>query len=78
MRENKSLTILSGHFGCGKTEIAINLALKEKQNHDKVAINDLDIINPYFRSRDAAALFHDDIIRCILRVKKGGISRIGN
>jgi hypothetical protein len=65
LRENKSLTILSGHFGCGKTEIAINLALMERQNQDKVAINDLDIINPYFRSRDAAALFHENDIELI-------------
>jgi len=51
------ITILSGHFGSGKTEIAINLALAERLKHEKVAINDLDIINPYFRSRDAASIF---------------------
>ncbi|WML43162.1 hypothetical protein [Neobacillus sp. PS3-40] len=55
------ITILSGHFGSGKTEIAINLALSERKIHDKVAINDLDVINPYFRSREVADLFlqHD-------------------
>jgi hypothetical protein len=48
---------LSGHFGSGKTEIAINLALSERQKFEKTAINDLDIINPYYRSRDVANIF---------------------
>jgi hypothetical protein len=59
LNHHKKITILSGHFGCGKTEIAINLALTERQNHEKVAINDLDIINPYYRSRDVANLFQE-------------------
>ncbi|MEH7504498.1 hypothetical protein V7152_21200 [Neobacillus drentensis] len=62
MNPNRKITILSGHFGSGKTEIAINLALTERQKHEKVAINDLDIINPYYRSRDVANIFqHQDI-----------------
>lgn len=61
MNPKKKITILSGHFGSGKTEIAINLALTERQRFEKVAINDLDIINPYYRSRDVASTFlqHD-------------------
>jgi signal recognition particle GTPase len=65
LSENKRITILSGHFGSGKTEIAINIALKERQQQDKVAINDLDIINPYFRSRDVADLFRENDIELI-------------
>lgn len=61
----RRITILSGHFGSGKTELAINLALKERQTKEKVAINDLDIINPYFRSRDVASLFHQHDIELI-------------
>lgn len=55
------IVILTGHFGSGKTEIAINLALSQRKTHPMVAINDLDIINPYYRSRDVAPLFqaHD-------------------
>uniref|UniRef100_A0A7C5Y8N0 Cobalamin biosynthesis protein CobQ n=1 Tax=Fervidobacterium nodosum TaxID=2424 RepID=A0A7C5Y8N0_9BACT len=45
-----------GLFGSGKTEIAINWALKLKEEHDKVAIIDGDIISPYFRTRDVAEL----------------------
>jgi hypothetical protein len=59
------ITILSGHFGSGKTEIAINLALSEKQKHEKVAIDDLDIINPYYRSRDAVKIFQQRGIELI-------------
>jgi hypothetical protein len=61
----KRITILSGHFGSGKTEIAINLAFNEKEIHNKVAVNDLDIINPYFRSRDVSDLFEQQDIELI-------------
>lgn len=52
MEHKKRVKILTGHFGSGKTEIAINLAIKEARQFNKVALNDLDVINPYFRSRD--------------------------
>jgi hypothetical protein len=61
----RKITILSGHFGSGKTEIAINLALSERQKYEKVAINDLDIINPYYRTRDVASIFHQREIELI-------------
>lgn len=43
-----------GLFGSGKTEVAINWALKLREEHEKVAIIDGDIISPYFRTRDVA------------------------
>lgn len=43
-----------GLFGSGKTEVAINWALKLKDEYEKVAIIDGDIISPYFRTRDVA------------------------
>lgn len=49
----KRLNIVTGHYGSGKTEFSINYALKLKQNYEKVAICDLDIVNPYFRTFDA-------------------------
>ncbi|MCT8138853.1 ATP-binding protein [Anaerobacillus sp. CMMVII] len=52
MDHKKRIKILTGHFGSGKTEISINLAIKEAKQFSKVALNDLDVINPYFRSRD--------------------------
>ncbi len=49
----KRINIITGHYGSGKTEIAINMALKLKEKHENVAICDMDIVNPYFRTNDA-------------------------
>jgi len=45
----KRITFLTGYYGSGKTEIALNLAIKKQVEY----LVDLDIINPYFRSREA-------------------------
>ncbi|WHY01912.1 hypothetical protein [Neobacillus sp. DY30] len=65
MQFNKRITILTGHFGSGKTEIAINMTLNEKKIHTRTAINDLDIINPYFRARDVSDIFTQQDIELI-------------
>lgn len=49
----KRVTLLSGHYGSGKTNIAVNLAFAIKKQFDKVAIADIDIVNPYFRTKDS-------------------------
>ncbi len=49
----KRIMIFCGHYGSGKTNIAVNFALHLKQTHEKVAIIDLDIVNPYFRTLDS-------------------------
>ena len=41
-----------GHVGSGKTEFAINYAVKEREQGKEVALCDLDVVNPYFRSRE--------------------------
>ena len=46
------IKIITGHFGSGKTEFAINYALYLRKYFDKVAAVDLDIINTYFRLRE--------------------------
>src|SRR5574344_400377 len=48
----KTLTIIYGHYGCGKTNLSINLALNCAKQGNKVTLVDLDIVNPYFRSSD--------------------------
>lgn len=53
MKEHKRISIFTGHFGSGKTEVAINYALQLKKEHEKVAIVDFDVVNPYFRTKDA-------------------------
>lgn len=51
--EPKRVTVVTGHFGSGKTEFAINYAVKLKNMGKKVTIVDFDIVNPYFRTKDA-------------------------
>ncbi len=61
----KRLTILCGHYGSGKTNIAVNMALDLRSQRDNVAIADLDIVNPYFRSKDSEDEFRAHDIRLI-------------
>lgn len=49
----KRIIILAGHYGSGKTNIAVNLALKLKKQGIDTVIADLDIVNPYFRTKDS-------------------------
>lgn len=51
--EHKRVTLFAGHYGSGKTNIAVNYALKLKKDGEKVVIADLDIVNPYFRTKDS-------------------------
>ncbi len=61
----KRINIITGHYGSGKTEIAINMALKLKEQHDNVVICDMDIVNPYFRTNDAKEFLEQKGIRVI-------------
>ena len=49
---SKRIKIFVGSFGSGKTEIAINYSIYFRKSHTQVAIVDLDIVNPYFRTRE--------------------------
>ena len=49
----KGIVIIVGNFGSGKTEVAINLAVNRKRSGIDVRIADLDLVNPYFRTREA-------------------------
>lgn len=50
----KRITLFAGHYGSGKTNIAVNYAFKLKADGAEVKIADLDIVNPYFRTKDSA------------------------
>lgn len=52
MFDDKRIRIITGHYGSGKTEFSVNYAVKLAQEGKKTAIADLDIVNPYFRSRE--------------------------
>ncbi len=47
----RKITIITGEYGCGKTNLAVNLALMMKE-HGTTAVVDLDTVNPYFRTAD--------------------------
>ncbi len=49
----KNIVIFTGNFGSGKTETAVNFALKHAEERNDISIADLDIVNPYFRCREA-------------------------
>ena len=51
---HKRLTLFAGHYGSGKTNIAVNYAIAMAKEKNKVCIADLDIVNPYFRTADSA------------------------
>lgn len=61
----KRIVLLSGHYGSGKTNIAVNLALRMKAAREKVAIADIDIVNPYFRTKDSQTELEKAGIRLI-------------
>ena len=53
MNSFKRLTLLCGHYGSGKTNVAVNLAFYLKEQYNNVVVADLDIVNPYFRTKDS-------------------------
>ncbi|MBE7046119.1 MAG: MinD/ParA family protein [Ruminococcaceae bacterium] len=64
-RNLKRITVFAGHYGSGKTNIAINYALKLKESFDKVTIADLDIVNPYFRTKDSMDILKEHSVKLI-------------
>ena len=54
MTDPKHITLFAGHYGSGKTNIALNYARWLKRGGAEVCVADLDIVNPYFRTKDSA------------------------
>ena len=52
---DRRITLFAGHYGSGKTNIALNYARHMRRAYPRVAVADLDIVNPYFRTKDSAA-----------------------
>lgn len=65
MKLDKRITLLCGHYGSGKTNVAVNMALMLKKQYEKVTVADLDIVNPYFRTKDSSQIFNDAGIKLI-------------
>lgn len=60
-----NFVIITGHYGCGKTNLSLNLALDRVRQGRKVTIMDLDIVNPYFRTSDYRELLTQEGIRVV-------------
>ena len=65
------ITIICGHYGCGKTNLALNLALEAAEQGGPVIVVDLDIVNPYFRSSEYRGLLSSSGVRLIAPVFAG-------
>jgi hypothetical protein len=62
---SKRIKIFVGSFGSGKTEIAINYSIYCRKNYAKIAIVDLDIVNPYFRTREVKDILNSKDIKVV-------------
>ena len=60
----KRITLFAGHYGSGKTNIAVNYAKSIKSKGFDVSIIDLDIVNPYFRTKDS----EDELKKCGIEI----------
>ena len=71
----KRIQIITGHYGSGKTEYAVNLAKTLAQSRDNVVLADLDIVNPYFRSYEQTKMLEAAGVRVIV-TSCGGVADI--
>lgn len=76
--KNKRILLVAGHYGSGKTEFAVNLALSAAENGHfgfaRTAVIDLDLINPYFRSREREHLLSDSGIQVYGNFYRGEVT----
>ena len=66
VRPEERLVMVVGNYGSGKTEVCVNLALRLARAGARVQIADLDIVNPYFRCREARILMERNGIRVVV------------
>lgn len=64
--DHKRVTLFAGHYGSGKTNIALNYARWLRRQDLPVTIADLDIVNPYFRTKDSEAALAEEGIGLIV------------
>jgi len=60
------IVVIVGNYGSGKTEVSVNLALNQKDKGRRVRLADLDLVNPYFRSREVRQLLESKGIEVLL------------
>ena len=68
LRSLKKFIVVTGHYGCGKTNLVLNMALDYVSMGEKVTVVDMDLINPYFRTSDFKGLLEEKGIEVITPV----------
>lgn len=63
---DRHIYVVTGHYGTGKSNIAVNLAVKASQQGRETVLVDLDIVNPFFRSADCKEMLQNAGIRTIV------------
>jgi hypothetical protein len=66
----RGILVIVGNYGSGKTEVAVNLAVNRRQANLRVSIADLDLVNPYFRAREAKGPLEAFGIKVVLPPEK--------
>ncbi len=69
--ELKEIVVVTGHYGCGKTNFSLNLALDFAGKGERTVICDIDTVNPYFRTADHAGMLSEFGIRTIAPLSAG-------
>ena len=64
----KKFIVVTGHYGCGKTNFSINLAMDYVKSGHKVTLVDMDLVNPYFRTSDYRDILEEKGIEVIAPV----------
>ena len=65
MSEKCNITLFTGHYGSGKTELAINYSLKCAREGIRTVLVDLDIVNPFFRSSEIKSVLESEKVEVI-------------
>ncbi len=65
------IVIITGHFGCGKTNLTINLSLTLASAGRNVTMVDMDIVNPYFRASDSASMLEQANVKVVAPIFAG-------
>lgn len=71
MVSKNRITVVCGHYGCGKTNLVLNLAIDSAAKGERVTVVDMDIVNPYFRSSEYGDLLKQYGIKLIAPVFAG-------
>ena len=66
LEQLKRILVIVGHYGSGKTNLAVNLAMDFRKAGKEVALADLDIVNPYFRSADFTGALAEQGVRVVV------------